>query len=106
MAPGLDVDPEALDLARDRLAAFGRRVVLVNASYGSLAEIASDQASRTSMVCCSTSASLRCSWTPLPGFSFRPTVHSTCVSDATGDRPDLLTDIEEEELVRALRDFG
>lgn len=33
---GLDVDPQALDLARQRLAPFGARAVLVQASYTSL----------------------------------------------------------------------
>lgn len=35
---GLDVDPQALELARKRLAPFGRRVRLVQASYTSLME--------------------------------------------------------------------
>ena len=33
---GLDVDPEALDLAREKLAEFGSRAILVRASYRSL----------------------------------------------------------------------
>jgi len=33
---GLDVDPQALDLARERLAIFGNRAILVRASYTSL----------------------------------------------------------------------
>lgn len=35
---GLDLDPQALDLARDRLQEFGSRAVLVEASYTSLRE--------------------------------------------------------------------
>lgn len=35
---GLDVDPQALDLARDRLSIFGKRAILVRASYTSLPE--------------------------------------------------------------------
>lgn len=35
---GLDVDPQALDLARTRLAPFGPRAILIHASYLSLAE--------------------------------------------------------------------
>ncbi len=35
---GLDVDPQALELARQRLAPFGERALLVRASYTTLAE--------------------------------------------------------------------
>jgi 16S rRNA (cytosine1402-N4)-methyltransferase len=35
---GLDVDPQALELARDRLADFGERAVIRKASYASLSE--------------------------------------------------------------------
>jgi 16S rRNA (cytosine1402-N4)-methyltransferase len=35
---GLDVDPQALELARQRLSAFGQRAILVRASYTTLAE--------------------------------------------------------------------
>jgi len=35
---GLDVDPQALEIARERLAPFGPRAVLVHASYTTLAE--------------------------------------------------------------------
>ena len=35
---GLDVDPQALDLARQRLASFGSRVIIVQASYRTLSQ--------------------------------------------------------------------
>ena len=35
---GLDIDPQALELARQRLAPFGRRAILAQASYTSLSE--------------------------------------------------------------------
>jgi 16S rRNA (cytosine1402-N4)-methyltransferase len=105
---GLDVDPEALDLARDRLAAFGRRVVLVNASYDSLAGIASDQGiAHVDGVLFDLGVSSLQLDTPSRGFSFR---HDGPLDMRFGRDgvtvADLLTDIEEEELVRALRDFG
>lgn len=37
---GLDADPAALDVARERLAPFGDRVVLVNSNFGRLADVA------------------------------------------------------------------
>lgn len=105
---GLDVDPEALDLARDRLAAFGRRVVLVNASYGSLAEIASDRGiAHADGVLFDLGVSSLQLDTPSRGFSFR---HDGPLDMRFGRDgatvADLLTDIEEEELVRTLREFG
>jgi 16S rRNA (cytosine1402-N4)-methyltransferase len=105
---GLDVDSEALALARDRLAAFGRRVVLVNASYASLAEIASAQdiANVDGVLFDLGVSSLQLD-TPSRGFSFR---HDGPLDMRFGRNgatvADLLTDIEEEELVRALREFG
>jgi 16S rRNA (cytosine1402-N4)-methyltransferase len=105
---GLDVDSEALALARDRLAAFGRRVVLVNASYASLAEIASAQdiANVDGVLFDLGVSSLQLD-TPSRGFSFR---HDGPLDMRFGRDgatvADLLTDIEEEELVRALREFG
>jgi 16S rRNA (cytosine1402-N4)-methyltransferase len=105
---GLDVDPEALDLARERLAAFGRRVVLVNASYDSLAEIASDQGiAHVDGVLFDLGVSSLQLDTPSRGFSFR---HDGPLDMRFGRDgltvADLLTDIEEEELVRTLREFG
>jgi 16S rRNA (cytosine1402-N4)-methyltransferase len=102
------VDPEALDLARDRLAAFGRRVVLVNASYGSLAEIASDRGiAHADGVLFDLGVSSLQLDTPSRGFSFR---HDGPLDMRFGRDgatvADLLTDIEEEELVRTLREFG
>jgi 16S rRNA (cytosine1402-N4)-methyltransferase len=105
---GLDVDSEALELARDRLAAFGRRVVLVNASYASLAEIASVQGvANVDGVLFDLGVSSLQLDTPSRGFSFR---HDGPLDMRFGRDgatvADLLTDIEEEELVRALREFG
>ena len=39
---GLDADPGALEIARERLAPLGDRVVLVNANFGHLAEVATE----------------------------------------------------------------
>ena len=105
---GLDVDSEALELARARLAGFGRRVVLVNASYGSLAEIASVQGiAHVDGVLFDLGVSSLQLDTPSRGFSFR---HDGPLDMRFGRDgatvTDLLTDIEEEELVRVLREFG
>jgi 16S rRNA (cytosine1402-N4)-methyltransferase len=105
---GLDVDSEALELARERLAVFGRRVVLVNASYGSLTAIASDQGvAHADGVLFDLGVSSLQLDTPSRGFSFR---HDGPLDMRFGRDgatvADLLTDIEEEELVRALREFG
>lgn len=35
---GMDVDPQALDLARERLSTFGQRAIIVRASYTTMAE--------------------------------------------------------------------
>ncbi len=40
---GLDLDPQALALARENLAPYGKRVILVQASYASLLEVMSDR---------------------------------------------------------------
>jgi 16S rRNA (cytosine1402-N4)-methyltransferase len=105
---GLDVDPEALALARQRLESFGNRVVLVVASYWQLAEVARAYgfAAADGVLFDLGVSSLQLD-TPARGFSFR--------HDATLDMrfgPDgetageLLANIGEEELVRVLRDFG
>jgi 16S rRNA (cytosine1402-N4)-methyltransferase len=39
---GLDLDPQALALARENLAPYGKRVILVQASYDSLLEVMAD----------------------------------------------------------------
>src|SRR5512137_1813517 len=39
---GLDVDPQALDLAREKLAEFGDRAILVRASYRTLLQQVAD----------------------------------------------------------------
>ena len=39
MLLGLDVDPQALSIAKERLADFGERAKLLKASYGKMAEI-------------------------------------------------------------------
>jgi 16S rRNA (cytosine1402-N4)-methyltransferase len=40
---GLDVDPDALDLAKERLAEFGERATVRRASYGRMAEIIQEE---------------------------------------------------------------
>ena len=105
---GLDVDPEALALARERLAVFGRRVVLVNGSYRLLAGIVHDQglADVDGVLFDLGVSSLQLD-TPSRGFSFR---HDGPLDMRFGGEgataADLLAETGEEELVRVLRDFG
>jgi 16S rRNA (cytosine1402-N4)-methyltransferase len=105
---GLDVDPEALERARERLAAFGRRTVLVNASYQLLAGIVHDHglASVDGVLFDLGVSSLQLD-TPSRGFSFR---HDGPLDMRFGREgataAELLVEIEEEALVRVLREFG
>ncbi len=105
---GLDVDPEALAVAQQRLAGFGNRVVLANASYWRIAEVA-----RTHGVGAADGvlfdlgvSSLQLD-TPARGFSFR---HDAPLDMRFGpDGPtaaQILAEAGEEELVRILRDLG
>jgi 16S rRNA (cytosine1402-N4)-methyltransferase len=105
---GLDVDSEALELAHDRLTVFGRRAVLVNGSYGLLAEIVHDQglADVDGVLFDLGVSSLQLD-TPSRGFSFRfdgPLDMRFGREGATV--AELLAEIGEEELVRVLREFG
>jgi 16S rRNA (cytosine1402-N4)-methyltransferase len=105
---GLDVDPEALKLARERLAPFGRRAVVVHGSYRRLAEIARDRhlAAVHGVLFDLGVSSLQLD-TPSRGFSFRHDGPLDMRFDSEGPTAaELLAEISEEELVRVLRDFG
>ncbi len=105
---GLDVDPAALALARTRLAGFGERASLVEASYWSLAEVARARgfAAVDGVLFDLGVSSLQLD-TPDRGFSFR---HEAPLDMRFGPggvtAAELLANIGEEELVRVLRDFG
>ncbi len=105
---GLDVDPEALELARERLSIFGRRAVLVNASYWRLAAIVHDRGlANVDGVLFDLGVSSLQLDTPSRGFSFR---HDGPLDMRFGREgataAELLAEIGEEELVRVLREFG
>lgn len=105
---GLDVDPEALERAGDRLAGFGRRAVLINGSYHLIAAIVHDQGlTSVDGVLFDLGVSSLQLDTPSRGFSFR---HDGPLDMRFGREgptaAELLSDIEEEALVRVLREFG
>jgi 16S rRNA (cytosine1402-N4)-methyltransferase len=105
---GLDVDPEALERAGDRLAVFGRRAVLINGSYHLIAAIVHDQGlTSVDGVLFDLGVSSLQLDTPSRGFSFR---HDGPLDMRFGREgptaAELLSDIEEEALVRVLREFG
>jgi 16S rRNA (cytosine1402-N4)-methyltransferase len=105
---GLDVDPDALGFARERLAPFGTRAVLVRGSYRSLAGIVRDHGltSIDGVLFDLGVSSLQLD-TPSRGFSFR---HEGPLDMRFGQEgptaAELVAEIEEEALVRVLRDFG
>ncbi|MBZ5588069.1 MAG: 16S rRNA (cytosine(1402)-N(4))-methyltransferase RsmH [Acidobacteriia bacterium] len=105
---GMDVDPEALAIAQQRLAAFGTRVTLVNASYWRIAEVAQAHGfGAVDGVLFDLGVSSLQLDTPGRGFSFR---HDAPLDMRFGPggttAAEILADIGEEDLVRVLRDFG
>ncbi len=105
---GLDVDAEALTVARQRLAGFGGRVVLVHGSYRDLSAIVREQNLETVFgVLFDLGVSSLQIETPARGFSFR---HDGPLDMRFGREgptaADLLAEVGEEELVRFLRDLG
>jgi 16S rRNA (cytosine1402-N4)-methyltransferase len=105
---GLDVDPWALERARERLADFGRRTVLVKGCYGQLAEIARDNGlTSVDGVLFDLGVSSLQLDTPSRGFSFR---HDGPLDMRFGQEgataAQVLSEIGEEALVRVLREFG
>jgi len=105
---GFDVDPEALELARRRLAPFGDRVSLVNASYANAPEhlAALGVAAVDAFLFDLGVSSLQLD-SPERGFSFRfdaPLDMRFSGHGATA--ADLVADASEEDLVRIFRDLG
>ncbi|HVN75373.1 MAG TPA: 16S rRNA (cytosine(1402)-N(4))-methyltransferase RsmH [Thermoanaerobaculaceae bacterium] len=105
---GLDLDPEALAAAREKLARFGERVSLVVASYWGLAEVARAHGVATADgVLFDLGVSSLQLDTPARGFSFRHDAPLDMRFGPGGETAgELLAAIGEEELVRVLRDFG
>ena len=105
---GLDVDPDALAVARRRLEGFADRVSLVNASYWRIAEVArSHGVAQADGVLFDLGVSSLQLDTPSRGFSFRHDAPLDMRFSPSGPTAaELLADLGEEELVRILRDLG
>jgi 16S rRNA (cytosine1402-N4)-methyltransferase len=105
---GLDVDPEALSLAGERLASFGARVTLLRESYSQLAEVAEElHLPEVDGVLLDLGVSSLQLDTPERGFSFRHDAPLDMRFSGRGPTAaDWLARVTEEELVRTLRDFG
>jgi 16S rRNA (cytosine1402-N4)-methyltransferase len=105
---GLDVDAAALARARERLAEFGERVTLVQASYWRLAEVArSSGVPGADCVLFDLGVSSLQLDTPERGFSFRHDAPLDMRFAADGPTAgDLVATLSEGELVHLLREFG
>jgi 16S rRNA (cytosine1402-N4)-methyltransferase len=105
---GLDVDREALAVARERLAPFGERVRLVHGSYHELAKRLQElgiEAIDAALFDLGVS-SLQLD-SPERGFSFRADAPLDMRFSGAGESAaDLLAQASEEELVRILQDYG
>ncbi len=105
---GIDRDPRALDLARRRLERFGSRVTLVEGRFSELPGIlrsigAPPPAAILADLGCSSLQLDR----PERGFSFRADVPLDMRMGTTGPTAaQLLAELDEEELVRILREYG
>jgi len=105
---GLDRDPRALELARERLAPFAGRVRLLNRTFAELPGILEEEGGeRPSAIL----ADLGCSSlqldSPRRGFSFRFDAPLDMRMGSAGPTAaDLLNGAGEEELMRILREYG
>ncbi|NPA26527.1 MAG: 16S rRNA (cytosine(1402)-N(4))-methyltransferase RsmH [Chloroflexi bacterium] len=109
---GLDLDPQALALARERLASYGDRVTLVRSSYTHLTDVLRAQGWLTSGVD-GVLADLGLSSlqldTPERGFSFREDGPLDMRFDPEGDGPtaaDLVNTLPEKALADLLWRYG
>jgi 16S rRNA (cytosine1402-N4)-methyltransferase len=103
---GLDADPNALDLARARLAAFGDRVTLLQLNFGELAELELEPMNAIVFDLGLSSMQLDSGGR---GFSFRNDEPLDMRFDPNGDQPtaaELVNTLSEAELERLLRDYG
>ena len=107
---GLDADPAALELARQRLAPFAGRFTLVHANFRKVASVAPAQGFREVQ---GVLFDLGVSWATLAesgrGFSFqRPAEPLDMRFDPTGGltAADILNRAPEAELVRIFREYG
>ncbi len=108
---GLDVDPEALALARERLAPFGDRVRLVHASYARLAEVVRAQGwyGRVDGLLLDLGVSSLQLDRAARGFSFRQDAPLDMRFDPTAGGPtaaDLVNTLPEDDLAALLWRYG
>ena len=107
---GLDCDAAALAAARQRLAAFGERVMTVHASYEAMGQIAplQDFAPLDGILLDLGLSSMQLD-DPTRGFAFRSGGPLDMRFDPTADIPtaaDLVNTLHEDDLAQILRDFG
>lgn len=105
---GLDVDPDALRLASERLVPFSNRVTLLQETYWNIAAVAARLSlGRVDAVLLDLGVSSLQLDTPERGFSFRHDAPLDMRFAATGPTAaEWLAQVSEEDLVRTLRDFG
>ncbi len=103
---GLDADPDALELARARLAGFGERATLLHTNFGELAELELEPVNAILFDLGLSSMQLDASGR---GFTFRGDEPLDMRFDPTSSRPtaaELVNSSPETELERILRDYG
>jgi 16S rRNA (cytosine1402-N4)-methyltransferase len=103
---GLDADPNALDLARARLASFGARVELLQRNFGELHALELEPVNAIVFDLGLSSMQLDSSGR---GFSFRADEPLDMRFDPQGDQPtaaEVLNTLSEGELERVIRDYG
>jgi 16S rRNA (cytosine1402-N4)-methyltransferase len=106
---GIDIDPLALELARERLAPFGERVAIVQASYVSLSEIhVRFGLPAIDGILIDLGVSSMQLDTAERGFSFRMDGPLDMRFDPDSDvrAVDLVNNLTEAELARVLTDYG
>jgi 16S rRNA (cytosine1402-N4)-methyltransferase len=103
---GLDADPDALEMARARLAAYSDRVTLLQRNFGDLAELELEPVNAIVFDLGLSSMQLDSS---ARGFSFRQDEPLDMRFDPTSDQPtaaELVNTLGETDLERVLRDYG
>lgn len=103
---GLDADPHALELARQRLEQFGDRVTLQQKNFSHLAELELEPMNGIVFDLGLSSMQLEASGR---GFSFRLDEPLDMRFDPEGDQPtaaELVNSLSATELERVLRDYG
>lgn len=106
---GLEVDPQALELARQRLAEFGRRAILVRASYTTLgAQVAALGWDAVDGIVLDLGVSSMQLDTPGRGFSFltEGPLDMRFDPESPVSASDLVNDLPEEDLTDILFRFG